>query len=455
VDDDCDGTVDNGNPGGGGACSTGQLGVCAAGTELCTGGALTCVRNVNPSVEACNGLDDDCDGSIDNGGGALCDDLDVCTADACTAGACVHSGLCGVGGSVFYYRENISGGSEPSLKPVPGVGIDWDQDGTAEGTTGSSGAYSLGDLYGHVVLTPLPKHETPSEPGAGSPISSLDASGVAMAAVGRDTLSVNQVVAGDVTGNGTLSALDASYIARYSVLLVDHFPVAAATGSDWKFLKCVPYGPPNNPDCGAPVYDFTLSQPETGKNFYAVLYGDVTGSWQPAAGGRARTAAVTSPEEQAATARDQALAEELRREGVPVTVERPAGIAPAELSLGGWKPLRSGDRRQLTVDLRNADGILGLDLTLAYDASRIAIVGVQAAGIGSKLSLAQSDGKGTVRIAGYGVVPLSGSGPVLTITVEALGNTGRQEPLRISGVANEGGIPLRVRGRIRAPLTRR
>src|SRR5262245_29392646 len=50
-DNDCDGQIDNGNPGGGGTCSTGQLGVCAAGTQQCQGGTLVCVRNIGPSPE--------------------------------------------------------------------------------------------------------------------------------------------------------------------------------------------------------------------------------------------------------------------------------------------------------------------------------------------------------------------------------------------------------------------
>ncbi len=64
IDDDCNGVVDDGLAGG--ACSTGQQGVCAAGTERCVAGALSCVRNTAPSTEQCNNLDDNCDGLIDN-----------------------------------------------------------------------------------------------------------------------------------------------------------------------------------------------------------------------------------------------------------------------------------------------------------------------------------------------------------------------------------------------------
>ncbi|MEP7125925.1 MAG: putative metal-binding motif-containing protein, partial [Byssovorax sp.] len=94
LDNDCNGVVDNGNPSGGAACSTGQLGVCSAGTTACTGGAVLCNRNVNPTTETCDGLDNDCNGVVDNGNpgsGAACStgNLGICAAGttSCTAGA--------------------------------------------------------------------------------------------------------------------------------------------------------------------------------------------------------------------------------------------------------------------------------------------------------------------------------------------------------------------------------
>ncbi len=93
LDNNCNGTADEGNPGGGVACSTGQLGVCAAGTTACSGGALACNRNTAPSTETCDGLDNDCNGTTDEnnpGGGVACStgQLGVCTAGttACTMG---------------------------------------------------------------------------------------------------------------------------------------------------------------------------------------------------------------------------------------------------------------------------------------------------------------------------------------------------------------------------------
>ncbi|MCP3168481.1 MopE-related protein [Myxococcus qinghaiensis] len=86
VDDSCDGLVDDGNPSGGESCATGQLGVCSAGTTACTGGSVVCAPNQAASPEACDSLDNDCDGESDEGnpGGLV----------ACQTGAL---GVCGEG----------------------------------------------------------------------------------------------------------------------------------------------------------------------------------------------------------------------------------------------------------------------------------------------------------------------------------------------------------------------
>ncbi len=73
-DDDCNGTVDNGFPltdplDPTDDCDNAQLGVCfRTGEIVCTGdgtGTVCTAPTVTPGIEVCNGLDDDCDGTVD------------------------------------------------------------------------------------------------------------------------------------------------------------------------------------------------------------------------------------------------------------------------------------------------------------------------------------------------------------------------------------------------------
>jgi hypothetical protein len=92
IDDDCDGQVDEDFAGTPTACG---VGACASvGVSTCSAGVLqsTCVPGP-PGVEACNGIDDDCDGEIDEGGAALCDDGNTCNgAESCGGGAGCQAG---------------------------------------------------------------------------------------------------------------------------------------------------------------------------------------------------------------------------------------------------------------------------------------------------------------------------------------------------------------------------
>ncbi len=81
ADENCNGLIDEGNPGGGGASSTGGLGVCDPGTIVCNAGGVTCVANRGPGPELCNGLDDDCDGGVDDPADSDGDGQDNCLDD--------------------------------------------------------------------------------------------------------------------------------------------------------------------------------------------------------------------------------------------------------------------------------------------------------------------------------------------------------------------------------------
>jgi hypothetical protein len=103
VDDDCDGQSDEGCTCGEGAtlpCGTDE-GACVGGVQRCEGGKWSsCVGSVLPASETCNAMDDDCDGATDEGCSCVDGNTMPCGVDrgACRAGTQTCSdgvwGLC-------------------------------------------------------------------------------------------------------------------------------------------------------------------------------------------------------------------------------------------------------------------------------------------------------------------------------------------------------------------------
>jgi hypothetical protein len=69
LDDDCDGKIDEESLMIGRFCETGRPGICAQGVMRCVAAKESCESLEAPKAEICNGLDDDCDGKIDEGAG--------------------------------------------------------------------------------------------------------------------------------------------------------------------------------------------------------------------------------------------------------------------------------------------------------------------------------------------------------------------------------------------------
>ncbi len=77
-------------------CSTGKLGACALGVTECAEGSTspTCHELVQPMPEVCNGVDDNCDGIVDNG--AMCPSGESCVNGQCVT-SCGGEQMCGGG----------------------------------------------------------------------------------------------------------------------------------------------------------------------------------------------------------------------------------------------------------------------------------------------------------------------------------------------------------------------
>jgi len=121
----------------------------------------------------------------------------------------------------------------------------------------------------------------------------LDAAYILQVMVGKRTFDAHQNLACDVTGNGTLSSLDAARILQLVVGKISRLPVADACGSDWVFVPDVTAAPNQTVadpaivggSCqpGAIDYDAGPLQ-ATGQDFIGILFGDCSGNWQPAGG---------------------------------------------------------------------------------------------------------------------------------------------------------------------------
>ncbi|MCC6645263.1 MAG: hypothetical protein IT374_06815, partial [Polyangiaceae bacterium] len=160
-DNDCNGVVDDAATDVGGPCSTGQKGECQKGTMKCTLGKPACVPDVQSSAEVCDGKDNDCDGNIDNGfsGAGM-----ACTVPG-ASGPCAQGQTTCLGGGADCVSPN-----KPSVEVCDGV--DNDCNGTIDDPaqvdgkscdTGLKGQCAFGTTQcANKMLTCVPK----LQPGA-------------------------------------------------------------------------------------------------------------------------------------------------------------------------------------------------------------------------------------------------------------------------------------------------
>jgi hypothetical protein len=286
-----------------------------------------------------------------------------------------------IGGTVRYYAD---GG------PVPGVRLALSGSaGAATADTDAGGDFAFPSVAAASWQLRPTKHGDVQQA-----ITSLDASYVLQAISGRRSLDALQSLGCDVTGDGTISTLDASRILQLTVGWIDALPAAVTCGSDWVFSPqplAVPgqrLVPPSlagrSCEPGAIAYE-PLQTAAPQQDFAAVLIGDCTGNWSAAPPGGA-----------------------LRREVAPPSVWLGA---PRRLRAHRWAvPVYVGDRSTLQA--------FSAHLQVASSSARLAKMAVSGVPSGALAQFAD-DGADVVALAVAlpDLVPI-GARPVLVLVLE-------------------------------------
>ncbi|MBU1238241.1 hypothetical protein KKF84_02755 [Myxococcota bacterium] len=151
IDDDCDGVIDDNTTDSGASCGTSAIFPCSIGTVLCVNGSLECVGAVEPSgAEVCNGVDDDCNGTVDDNptdAGAACNVPSPPPAGAtspCQAGTlqCIGGAL-QCSGSILPTGDDtcgVDGNCNGILENQPDLTSDVQNCGTCNNNCNSLGA---------------------------------------------------------------------------------------------------------------------------------------------------------------------------------------------------------------------------------------------------------------------------------------------------------------------------
>src|SRR5262245_41558327 len=148
--------------------------------------------------------------------------LGVAAFAVCRPAAALGSGPLSIDGHVRYYSNQAA---------VDDVTIDLQGSVSQSTATDPSGTFTFDGLdTGTWMVEP----HKPSPQGR--EVSAFDAAYALEAAARLRVLTPEQVMACDVTGDGTVGAFDAVLILEYLVGMVDRFPVATACGSDWAFI---------------------------------------------------------------------------------------------------------------------------------------------------------------------------------------------------------------------------
>jgi hypothetical protein len=304
----------------------------------------------------------------------------------------------GISGHVYYYGNAI---------PMDGVSLQLGGPSPDSATTADGGLFGFPGL----VVDDWSIAPQFSGPNNGA-ITAIDATFDLQSAVGLRIFSPGQLIAGDSNGSGTITAIDATLILQFRVNLISQLPVAAANrcNTNWMFMPVgsggtITSASPIPAPCRYGAVAYTgLSAPAQNQNFLAVLFGDPSGNWQPAAGGG----------------------------GV-----LPDAQSSHRVHFGGTRLTRSGSLR-VPVSVDGSRDWHGLDLDLRYDHSTTRFRGVRrlAPARGALIQYNETE-PGLVKISLASRDPISPAQPALLLLFDGPSGRHSRRP-RVAWAAVDG-----------------
>ena len=277
-----------------------------------------------------------------------------------------------VAGRIRYYSADRS---------VPSALVQL-SDGVMRSTiTASTGIYTFANLTpSNAIIEPRKTGDF----GMPTAITALDASWVLQSVAGQRPFDANQRLAADVTGDGTVSALDATRILQRQVGMLPRFVVADRCNSDWIF-RPMPGAAPNQRliqpliSTGMCRKGAIALEPLVGaavqQDFLGILFGDPTGNWQPPT-------------------------------GLPGAALRGLVAGPHTLRVRSARPAGGGMLR-LPVAIKGAEPYYALDVTITYDSDLLTPASVRKLrAAGDAIAVFNLTRPGVVRIAVASAAPM-------------------------------------------------
>lgn len=307
-----------------------------------------------------------------------------------------------VSGKISYYSNN---------HPIADAKVRLTGASIFENTTDGTGFYEFKSVFpGNYTSRPEKKN------CLNSAVSPYDAALILQSIVGQQQFSPYQMIAADVSGNGTVSSYDASFILQYFVGLIPKFPVMPDSNHYWTFVpKSFNIDKTNWSKAPDSLRYEPLDSDKPDQHFVGIVYGDPSGNWNP-------TGFIAAGK----------------------VAQHPITIRFGEFIYSNDKIL------SIPIELDAASDLIAAGLTLEYDSQNLKIIDVSTSDLTSGFNIAHNIVAGKLKLALAGTVPLQTSGEIVRIKCEISDPSKRNANLMtlVQAFVNDGNMVVNIESNI-------